>query len=196
MFEIDKLNDATVITRRPENLWYVAQDNEILVDMDKPTTSLPHVEMRLRGALASQHIDVKRVELHRSFSESHVHMLITLEHFLDANERAIWALMFHSDIYRACNTLMRLSNCVTAADLLITPLAFIRPPNYVCVCDGKHTGPVMESCPAAIALRGNDRTRSFFGRPIRVEPEKRIFPDDGRLQIFNQNVVWDGWRFR
>ncbi len=177
------------------NLWYVASDAEILVDMDKPTTSLPHTEMRIRGAIASGLIEIDRVEIHRSFTPSHLHMLVTLKHFLDESERAVWALMFHGDIYRACNTLMRISNRVAAPDLLITPTPFQRPPDAVCGCDQKHTGPIMQVCPAAIQLRGDDRTRSFFGKPIRADVSERTFPENGDFRMFDDNVVWTGQHF-
>lgn len=206
MIKLEHLNgEVSIIREQPRrsydsqtrNLWYVARTDEILVDMDKPATSLPHTEMRLRGAIASGLIDIERIELHRSFTPSHLHMLVTLDKyfFSSSYERVVWSLMFHSDIYRACNTIMRINQNINAPDLLITPVAFQRPPDATCECDQKHTGPVMDVCPAAIALRGEDRTRSFFGKPVRAELENRVFPENGDFRMFDANVLWTGRHF-
>jgi hypothetical protein len=176
------------------NYWYVSQAAEILIDMDKPGSSLPHSESRLRGAISGGLLSVKQVEVHRSFTAEHLHLMVTLDHGLSPLERAVWALLMHSDIYRACNTLMRVEYDVKCPDLLITPVPFERKQDAVCFCVDKHDGKTMQECPAATVLREDERTRSFFGRPD-YNPNRRVFPDDGQLAIFDTNVVFQGQRF-
>lgn len=148
------------------NNWYIARSNEILVDMDKPSTSLLHAEKRLFGAYNSGALDVLRVEIHDSFTPNHIHVLITLKSPMPAFERVAWSLMFHSDIYRACTTIMRVSRGILAPDLLITPHKFERDPDCLCECPEKHDYKVMSNCPAAITIRGDERTITFFALPM------------------------------
>lgn len=169
------------------NFWYVARNYEILLDIDRPNTALSHAEARLRGAMQHRALHVRRVEYHASNSASHLHALITLDQDLHPIERATWAIAFHSDIYRACNNIMRALYEIPAPDLLITPIKFDRPPDDICACEYKHGGPIMESCDAADRLRGVDRVRSFFGRP---ESGEEIFKDD--YIRYRRNFVWSG----
>jgi hypothetical protein len=169
-----------------KNFWYVAQPNEILIDMDKPATSLPHVEMRLRGGVEARLLRIERIEMHRSYNEDHLHMLVTLQNEMSAMARATWALMFHSDIYRACSTFMRIRYGVPCPDLLITPILFDRVHNAMCLCDQKHTGPVMDICPAAVALRGDERTASFFGKPSR----KNVPLFSTEMKKYDRNITY------
>lgn len=148
------------------NYWYVAKSNEFLIDMDKPHKSAAHFLRRLAGAVECAKYSVKSFEAHPSRSGDHLHFLITLEnHFLCEVERVVWEIILHSDIYKGCATLMRLTQGVDAADLLITPFRFNREPDDVCDCKEKHAAAIMKDCPAAIRLRGDNRVRGFFGIP-------------------------------
>lgn len=161
------------------NFWYISQPAEILVDMDKPRTSLPHADRRIKAAIEGGQLNVRRVETHLSTTPDHVHALITLHDPLPPAERIIWGVMFHGDIYRGCSSLMRVAHGVPCPDLLITPSEFLRPPNRVCWCAAKHSAEVMDVCPAAIVLRGDERLRSFFGAAKNVSDfllNERIFP--------------------
>lgn len=159
------------------NYWYVARSNEFLIDMDRPEKSTEHFLRRLAGAVEYEKFKVQYFEMHHSRSGSHLHFLITLEnHFLCEIERVVWTVVLHSDIYRACSTLMRLVHGVDAPDLLITPQKFRREPDDTCECNGKHDAETMKICPAAIRLRGDDRARGFFG-----VPSKKNFDDMFRL---------------
>lgn len=169
------------------NYWYVARNYEILLDIDRPNTALRHAEARIRGAMEYKQLHVNRIEYHASNSGDHMHALITLDQDLHPIERATWAIAFHSDIYRSCNIIMRALYEVAAPDLLITPIAFNREPDTACTCECKHTGVVMDECPAANALRGIDRTRSFFGKP---ESGPEIFRHDYYRQ--RKNFTWFG----
>lgn len=167
------------------NLWYVGRNTEILVDMDKPGTSIPHANRRIAGAIENHKLDVYKVEVHESFTPSHIHALITLNRPLSDIERIIWGIIFHSDIYRGMASLMRVINYAPSADLLVTPRGFIRLPDYMCDCPSKHTEEIMNACPVAKIARGEWRTKTFFSFPENTT--KKIFappPDDKR------NHVW------
>lgn len=146
------------------NFWYVANPHEILIDMDRPKSSLLHAEKRLAGAIVHNKLQVFSIELHESFSSDHVHARIVTPLYLSALERAVWAMALHSDIYRGLCTIMRIYNNIMSPDLLITPTPFVRPPDAWCECESKHNAETMNECPAAKQLRGEKRTVSFFGR--------------------------------
>lgn len=171
------------------NYWYVSRDNEILVDMDKPGTSLSHAERRLYGAFSHGVLDVLRVEIHDSFTPAHVHVLVTLHSPMQSIARMVWALMLHSDVYRACTSIMRAIHGVGSPDLLITPRKFYREPDYVCECKSKHNYAVMNSCPVAIEIRGDERLRSFFAVPAELENMKGIISNYERGS--GQSQIWE-----
>lgn len=145
--------------------WYVAKHNEIFVDTDNYSRSVKHTARRLLGAIKCGRLDVAAIEWHPSSSEDHIHTIITLQNFMPAVERYVWALILHSDIYRTASTIMRDLYAVPAPDILITPHRFKRAPDDVCCCEQKHKAAVMEKCPAATRLRGDDRIKGFFGLP-------------------------------
>lgn len=145
--------------------WYVARPNEIFIDTDHVSRSIKHTCKRLLGAIKCARLNVVKIESHNSTSEDHVHMIISLGERMGQVERAVWALVLHSDIYRAACTIMRSLDGVPAPDILITPHRFDRAPDDVCNCVWKHDAVTMQKCPAAIKLRGDDRVKGFFGLP-------------------------------
>jgi hypothetical protein len=167
------------------NYWYVARTNEILLDIDRPNSALKHSEERLRGAMSSRQLHINRIEYHASLNANHLHGLITLDQDLHPIERSVWGIVFHGDIYRGCNNIMRALYEVPSPDLLITPIRFEREPDRICNCTCKHTAPVMDACEAADALRGVDRIRSFFGKP---EAGEEIFRYD--YVAHRENFIW------
>lgn len=159
--------------------WYVARSNEIFIDADKEKfhKGLDHVRRRLQGAIEADKLKVNQVIQLPSATNGHRHIIIQLSQNIGAIDRAVWAIIFHSDIYRACATIARITNGVAAADVLISPhdLSYnaegkklgniVRNPDDFCYCEAKHKAAVMDKCPAAIRLRGENRTRGFFGKP-------------------------------
>src|SRR5712672_2899638 len=161
------------------NYWYVARSNEIFIDTDNFARSMQHTKMRLQGAIECKKLDVAYVMQRPSRSTNHVHTIITLKNDLPAIQRAVWALVLHSDIYRAACTVMRACEGVVAPDVLISPwecferkdikdedgLWPLRMRDDRCDCDMKHNAYGMAQCPAAHRLRGDRRTLTFFGKP-------------------------------
>lgn len=151
--------------------WYVARDNELLLDIDNFTDKIRlHASMRLQGAIEYGYLSVKSLIVYPSSSikhgNRHVHIHIVLEHDMEEIQRYVWEVMLRSDIYRACSNIMRSRNGIYSPDLLISRQRWInRLPDAVCTCEGKHTAAVMQSCQAAIKLRGEQRTQGFFGKP-------------------------------
>lgn len=121
------------------------------------------------GAIKSEKLSVKEIEFHQSRSENHIHTLITLSESMENLQRYVWGIILHSDLYRGCITIMRELHGVSSPDILITPSPFKREPDAECECEQKHTAEVMQICPAAIRLRGEGRTKSFFGLPEREQ---------------------------
>lgn len=146
------------------NYWYVARPNEIFIDADNWKRSRAHTRARLQGAIEYGKLPILDVEIHES-STNHVHILITLAENMPPIERAVWGIILHSDIYRGCATIMRHSANIAAADVLINSRMFHRMADAVCHCKNKHKQKIMVNCKAAIALRGDDRIRGFFGKP-------------------------------
>lgn len=149
-----------------KNLWYVSRENEIFIDMDNFRRSVNHAKMRLMGAVECDRLSILRVESHES-STNKVHAIVTLNEPMRGIERATWGIILHSDLYRAASTIMRHLYNVDSPDILITPKRFLRAPDDSCDCLSKHIAEVMEKCPAAIRLRGENRTAGFFGKPAK-----------------------------
>lgn len=146
--------------------WYVARENEIFIDMDNFTRSINHARLRLLGAVECNKLSVLRVESHES-SPNKIHSIVTLGETMSGIERATWAIILHSDLYRAASTIMRCFNNSPAPDVLITPKKFLRPPDDFCDCESKHKAEVMAKCPAAKRLRGEQRLAAYFGKPVK-----------------------------
>lgn len=170
------------------NYWYVARANEIFIDTDNFARSMQHTKMRLQGAIECGKLDVAYIMQRPSKSngkkgKGHVHTIITLRQEMDAVQRAVWALILHSDIYRAACTIMRCCHAVVAPDVLISPFSYFSENNndFVagvrriyddrCDCDMKHNAYGMAQCPAAQRLRGEKRLLTFFGKPSRNKCE-------------------------
>jgi len=147
------------------NYWYVSRPNEIFLDIDNTNKVIRHASSRLLGAVECGRLKVADIDFHQSASENHLHVIITLGEDMPPIERAVWGLILRSDIYRAASVIMRHCHNIKAADVLITPTEFRRPPDDYCECPEKHKAEIMEHCPAATRLRGENRTQGFFGLP-------------------------------
>lgn len=145
--------------------WYSARPNELFLDVDYLKRALPHLKRRLMGAIEYEKLPVNQVYWYPSGTDDHAHIIITLHKNLSSVERFAWETVLHSDIYRGCCNLMRYQNNIPNPDILIARLEYFRPPEAICECARKHTRKMMESCGAAISLRGIHRTAVFFGKP-------------------------------
>lgn len=161
------------------NYWYVARANELFIDTDNVSKSIKHTRARLQGAIEYGKLDIAYVMSHPSKRKDHLHTIITLtkETQLSPTERYVWEIILHGDIYRGCCNIMRYLSGVPGADVLISQYSYfeyfdrpdlmkhVRPADYSCNCTSRHNAATMAECPAAIRLRGNNRTRGFFGKP-------------------------------
>lgn len=152
-----------------KNFWYASRSDEIFIDTDNFHRSVKHTCSRLMGAIKCGRLKVSKMEFHPSRSENHIHTLITLSEPMENLKRYVWAIILHSDLYRGCITIMRELHSVSSPDILITPTRFEREADAVCECEQKHSAEVMQNCPAAIQLRGENRARGFFGLPEKEE---------------------------
>lgn len=146
--------------------WYVSRPNEIFIDADKWDKCKDHVRARLQGAIECGKLDVNKVHLFPSNTHRHMHMIIELNFPMENIERYIWSVIFHSDIYRACSTIMRQIHFPNLyPDILITKHEYHRRSDFTCNCQSKHSRKIMENCRAAYELRGDVRVHGFFGKP-------------------------------
>lgn len=159
--------------------WYVARPNELFIDMDRYEQSIDHVRRRLTGAIECKSLSVRAVSLFPSVTKNHAHLIVVLDAPLLAYERYAWEMLLHSDIYRACSNILRESRGVPSPDVLIckgryelysyttnvVEQTITRTPDAECDCLYKHNRATMEMCQAAIHLRGERRTDTFFGKP-------------------------------
>lgn len=155
--------------------WYSSKSDEIFLDIDSFEKCRSHIERRLNGAIEYARLDVRRIIEFPSVTPGHRHWIIQLNSGMRARERAIWAIILHSDIYRGCSTLMRIENDVQNPDILISPYqSQIRRPDAFCECESKHTMKVMQTCPAAFQMRKENRAQGFFGKPSDNEADVKI----------------------
>jgi hypothetical protein len=157
------------------NYWYVARPNELFIDTDNISKSIKHTRARLQGAIESNRLNVSHV-ISKISSPGHLHTIITLNESMPSIDRFVWEIILHGDIYRGCCNIMRWIHSVPSTDILISQhdrFCFLdttsdfglRWPDDECDCIGKHKASVMQTCPAAIRLRGKHRTAAFFGKP-------------------------------
>jgi len=186
--------------------WYVAHDDELLLDLDdymRPTkTGCPWGEAffrrRLRNAMAAGKLKVSEVWLVRSTSERHFHAIVRTSSFINRSDlaaqvsRLIWQLHLGSDLYRGRADLMRAVRGFPCASLLIRdePIPnFYRKPDAQCDCTKKHSTEeqfnIVNSggiaCPVFQQLRGVSPWE-LFG-PSSKESEKFIPLPAGRVPL-------------
>jgi hypothetical protein len=166
------------------NYWYVAKSNELFLDIDNVSRSIKHAKSRLQGAIECGKLNVACVMQRPSKSKNHIHVIVTLNQELHQEERAVWEVILHGDIYRGCCTIMRSLLDYSAPDVLISPYNIFgeipmqgnyRNHDDFCPCTSKHNAATMRDCPAAKRLRGEFRNVGFFGRPSKSEC--KIWPD-------------------
>lgn len=171
--------------------WYLRKEYEIFVDLDGTdpdsyAKKLYRANRRLRGAIDAGRIKVESAYLYHSSAALHHHLIIKMPECMSVEVAQVWALYLGSDVFRACNNLLRRMSgpvFVTSADLLISPAPypnFYRRYDYNCECKAKHTRPIMETCPVGVRLRKHLAGMDFFGKPANPEPwakSGRVYPE-------------------
>lgn len=162
------------------NYWYVARPNELFLDIDNAARSLKHAKSRLQGAIECGKLDVAYVMQRPSKSKNHIHVIVTTNRDYLGPMKYAWEILLHGDIYRACANIARWHFSVPATDVLISTKSHFerckqltcathfpckRIHDDICDCKSKHNAATMETCPAAIRLRGENHNRGFFGKP-------------------------------
>ena len=160
------------------NYWYVSRYDEILLDIDgKSQQKLLTSLSRIRGLIEnSDYPDypINKIWMFPSFASNHYHIVINLSHEITWTEKTALQLYFFSDTFRTCCNMMRTAKFHDSPDLLISPanwkrFGFYRMHDASCTCETKHSHAVMNKCPAAVLLRGNNRACDFFSKPISPE---------------------------
>jgi len=175
-----------------KNYWYVARDNEIFIDIDsKQSRSIISALARIRGIIEAEKFPIRQVWLFPSRTENHYHIVITLKNAIPETYRIALQLYFFSDVFRTCNNIMRIEDCVPAAEVLISifdwrkQYKFYRYADATCTCEGKHDYVVMEKCSAAKTLRGVNRAKRYFDFP--VSPENFFQKKFGKIWNYWEN---------
>lgn len=171
--------------------WYVPSrdDREIFVDMDHhrmdmPATKVKSFRERVLGCHRNGLLPVESFYIFPSDHPKHFHGIVKLKEPLGEFVRLIWASYLRDDPFRSLHNLMRLHIRHTkklprdklVASLLITqepykrgPNGFYRGPDFVCYCREKHSNEVMQQCPVAERLRGDERAHDHFLKPVSVK---------------------------
>jgi hypothetical protein len=151
--------------------WYVARDDELMLDIDGKASgsNLGPMRVRLDAALRSGLLKLRGpVFVYRSKTAHHYHVILRLAGPMEPARRFTWEMQLRSDAYRGRCNLIRALDGVPAPGLLIAPgpwPEFYRPADATCFCPGKHDFETLKTCPAAEKLRGKDHAaRGYFGR--------------------------------
>lgn len=149
--------------------WYVATDQELMLDLDSKVAGshFGATRVRLEAAIRSELLDVlDYLYVYRSGTAGHYHVVIPLRRPMGNVERFAWEMQLRSDLYRGRSNIMRAVRGVPAPGLLIAPRPwkdFYRPPDARCDCKAKHGWRNFGACPAANVLRGEHAGDSYFG---------------------------------
>lgn len=155
----------------PKNYWYTIRHDEIFIDLDSRNKLVPCLA-RLRGIIENQEIALKSAWLFPSPQNFHLILRVESDALYSSEQRTAFQLYLFSDVYRECCNLIRISKGHTFPNLLITPTdlrkqyGFYRFHDASCQCESKHTLEIMEDCPAAKLLRGENRCDVLFSKPI------------------------------
>jgi hypothetical protein len=157
------------------SFWYLAQPEELLIDLDNYMRPAPSktgesrgpwgeifFRRRLADAIRAERLAVEMVFLDRSNTELHWHAIVRLARPMAVMERLAWQLRLGSDLMRAQADIMRAARGIESPSLLIrkTEMAdFYRAPDRECPCTRKHdTAEQFElgakACPVWLQYRG------------------------------------------
>jgi hypothetical protein len=146
--------------------WYVARNNELMMDLDGRAL----LEIAVKRLQRHQHARTceRVLPYHRTFvagshTADHYHLVIRLREPMEILERMVWQLYFMDHTYRSVKNLFRVIDDVRAPSLLISPgkwpvglVSFWRPPDAICNCEREihKNQEKIVFCPAHIKLRG------------------------------------------
>jgi hypothetical protein len=159
---------------------------------------LVHSLSRLRSAIENNELPVKSVWLFPSVKNFHI--IIRLNFGAGAldrttfghDEKIAYQLYLFSDVFRTCCNLIRMERKHAFPDLIITPtnlkkeFGFYRFHDASCGCDEKHSVEIMEQCPAAKLLRGENRTAILFSKPL--EPAEFFTKKFGKIYDYERET--------
>jgi hypothetical protein len=153
-----------------EWFWTIGNKYEILVDLDLSKMSmkrLVHCKARLIGAIEDNTLPVEEYAFYESYSDLHLHLMIKCKEAIDPLMRLAWENRLCDDMHRNCLNMARFAANGKSWSLLISHERRIgwREPDYICYCNGKHKGEVMENCPIAKQL-DCCLSSDFFGKPV------------------------------
>lgn len=144
--------------------WYVAREDELMIDLDG--------EVLLE--IARKRLDRSPLEWRSAFvagssTDNHFHLVIRLKEEMPALQRQVWQLFLMDHTYRSVNNLFRAIAGVPAPSLLIAPQRwnlqkFWRPADAMCHCKSHKNSEKIFDCPAHQKLRGSVRY-NFLKRP-------------------------------
>jgi hypothetical protein len=160
--------------------WYIAREDELLLDLDRPERKLLDGSTfldtffwgRLSGAIHDRKLTLAgkptdSTVLVKSATPNHMHIYIRLDGKLPLFERMAWQLWLGSDLYRGRADLMRAARGHPHPSLLIEPqiiTALWRKPDDQCLCARKHRTEDRPRCRTWRKYRGPSPWE-LFGRP-------------------------------
>ena len=158
--------------------WYVAQDDELLIDLDSRVL----LEIALKRMRDSSRLEVAPLQIDRIFVASstkpdHFHLAIKMLYPMSVLYRMTWQLFLYDDVNRAVHNLFRAldgnpspcliispSNWLTCSAVALKPEIqvgeFWRSHDAVCTCPvgtHKNRAAIREHCPAHRLLRNEGR---------------------------------------
>jgi hypothetical protein len=183
-------------------IWYLAQPQEFLIDLDDITRRFRSksgedrcswgemFRRRLRAGILAERIPFCRMKLVQSTSKGHWHAVILLAEPMSLEQRLAWQLQLLSDLMRAKSDLMRAAVGIEFPSLLIrqTPIkGFWRKPDRVCRCTRKHDTEQQyllgeKACPVWRELRGMTPWE-LFGEPYHGEERGEVKLPEGEVPL-------------
>jgi hypothetical protein len=171
------------------SVWYLKRNDELLLDLDdayrKTSSGRNWLEeffrRRLKSAVLSGKLKVKKVCIAESLSRNHLHIAVLLAEPIPELEGLVWQLVLGSDLYRGRADLMRYASGIKPASLLIRSgrfPRFWRPPDAQCKCQNKHDTVKMgelgdRACKVWRRYRGASPWQ-LFGEPLREEKTVKL----------------------
>jgi len=158
--------------------WYLARDNEILLDCDS-AASLSHAMLRLGRNIRQRFLGVRRVYVFRSTpGQEKFHVFVFLGKSMSANQRALWQLHLGSDRIRELYTLTRIERGLKSPNLLIAKMDYgipRRTPDDTCECRGKHqgVGPCLR-CPVMSRIHGKEAGMIYYALRNELRTRRKI----------------------
>src|SRR5258705_1099371 len=104
--------------------WYVAQADELMLDVDsgRDGSVLGPTRIRLEAAIEGGELAIRDpIFLYKSATEGHYHVIIQLRSPMPQLRRYVWEMQLRSDLYRGRCNLMRGLADRPAPALLISP---------------------------------------------------------------------------